>query len=246
MSQNNAKDRLIVALDAPSIEMARDIVTTLGDSVRFYKIGLELLFGGGLELAQELKNNGSGIFLDMKFLDIGNTVEKAVANVAQLGLDFLTIHGVDRKTMDAAVRGRADAKLKLLAVTVMTNLDQDDLTQQGISGRSPADLVLHRAQMARNAGFDGVISSGHEARTIRAQSGKDFLIVTPGIRLAHNGSASDKASSADNDQARIMTPERAIEAGASHLVVGRPITKADNPKDAANRFVRKIETAMSC
>ena len=239
-----ARQRLIIALDAPSITQARELVSTLGDSVTFYKIGLELLFGGGLDLAQELKDNGHGVFLDMKFLDIGNTVEKAVANVARLGLDFLTIHGTDRKTLEAAVRGRGAHDLKLLAVTVMTNLEKADLVEQGIKDKTPSELVLQRTALAQQAGFDGVISSGHEAAALRAQSGADFLIVTPGIRLADT-SAGDSASSTCNDQARVMTPALAIANGASHLVVGRPITQAANPKDAANSFVAQIASAVA-
>ncbi len=257
-----ARNRLIVALDTPTITDARKLVATLGQEVSFYKIGLELLFGGGIELAQELKQNGKSIFLDMKFLDIGNTVEKAVAQVARLDLDLLTIHGTDTKTMAAAVRGRADADLKLLAVTVMTNLDHADLHQQGIYGKTPAALVLHRAALAKAAGMDGVISSGHEAAAVRAQIGKNFLIVTPGIRLAAdtdtdtitkpgadsgaaptNAVSTDAASSAGNDQARVMTPALAIAGGASHLVVGRPITKAADPKAAATQFIAQIASA---
>ena len=233
-----ARKRLIVALDTPSIADARTLISTLGDSVCFYKIGLELLFGGGLELAQELKGNGHDIFLDMKFLDIGNTVEKAVANVARLGLDCLTIHGTDTKTLDAAVRGRGSSDLKLLAVTVMTNLDQADLIEQGIVNKSPSELVLHRAALAKDAGFDGVISSGLEASALRAQVGAKFMIVTPGIRLA------SETNGSDNDQARVMTPERAISSGASHLVVGRPITQATDPKAAADTFVAQIASAI--
>ena len=248
MSIDAARDRLIVALDAPTSDDARELVGALGDEINFYKIGLELLFGGGLELAQELKGSGKSIFLDMKFLDIGNTVEKAVANVAGMGLDFLTIHGTDAKTMKAAVCGRGATDLKLLAVTVMTNLDESDLTQQGVTTMSPAQLVTHRAAMAQACGMNGVISSGHEAPAVRKLTGPDFLIVTPGIRLddqaASSAGTTDSASSAANDQARIMTPARAIAGGASHLVVGRPITKAADPKAAAKRFIAEIASAM--
>ena len=239
------RTRLIVALDAPTIDEARNLVATLEQSVCFYKIGLELLFGGGLDLARELKNAGISVFLDMKFLDIGNTVEKAVANVAQIGLDFLTIHGTDRKTLVAAARGRADSPLKLLAVTVMTNLEKADLEQQGIMDMTPGELALHRAVAARQAGFNGVISSGHEASRIRAQTGPEFLIVTPGIRLDDQNRSAAMGSAGADDQARIMTPARAIAAGADYLVVGRPITQAADPRAAAERFVAEIETAMA-
>ena len=232
------KDRLIVALDMPSIEEARRLVITLGDSVSFYKVGLELLFAGGLDLARDLRHQGKRVFLDMKLLDIGNTVERAVANASELGVDFLTVHGHDAKTLRAAVAGRGHSprkdRVKLLAVTVMTNLTADDLKQQG-SHMNPADLVLHRAQLAYLAGFDGVIASGHEAAKIRAATSPGFLIVTPGIRLP--GGTTD-------DQERVMTPDNAIKAGADFIVVGRPITQASDPKVAAQTFSHHIREAV--
>lgn len=226
--------RLFVALDLPDVSRARALVERLGTSVTCYKIGLELLFGGGLEFAQGLKAAGRQVFLDMKLLDIANTVEKAAANIAALGLDYLTVHGTDRKTLDAAVRGRGQSHLKLLAVTVLTSLDRADLAEQGIQGMGPAELVVHRAKLAEAAGFDGVIASGLEAASIRSAVAPDFLVVTPGIRLP-DGEA--------GDQARVMTPEAAIAAGASHLVVGRPITAAGDPTAAAAEFVRRIAAA---
>lgn len=229
-----AQDKLIVALDFPSHAEARTLVHDLGDTVSFYKIGLELLFSGGLELARELKAGGKRVFLDMKFLDIGNTVERAVSTAAGLGVDFLTIHGHDSKTLAAAVKGRGGAPLKLLAVTVLTSLDAADLAEQGIAS-SPAELVLKRAKLAQAAGVDGVIASGQEAGAVRAAVGADFLIVTPGIRLP-GGSA--------GDQKRITTPEDALQAGANHLVVGRPITAAADPKAAAAAFLAHIGNAI--
>ncbi len=226
-------DKLIVALDLPAYDDARELVETLGETVNFYKIGLELLFSEGLALASELKNEGKRVFLDMKFLDIGNTVEKAVAGVAGLGFDFLTIHGTDTKTMTAAVKGRGNSQLKLLAVTVLTSLDQNDLNEQGIA-ISPRDLVLKRAKLARDSGIDGVIASGQEAASIRAACGPDFLIVTPGIRLP-GGDA--------GDQKRITTPEDAIRNGANHIVVGRPINAARNPVEAARTFLEHLSRA---
>jgi orotidine-5'-phosphate decarboxylase len=220
MTHHNAKDRLIVALDMPGLEEARRLVDTLGDNVTFYKVGLELLFAGGLDLAHDLKHARKRVFLDMKLLDIGNTIARAVANASELGLDFLTVHGHDMKTLEAAVSGRGTSRLKLLAVTVMTNLTAADLTQQG-SRHTPADLVLHRARMAREAGFDGVIASGQEAA---------------GIRLT--GGTTD-------DQERVMTPEHAIAAGADHIVVGRPITQASDPAGAAVTFQNHIHAALS-
>lgn len=235
MSQITAKDRLIVALDMPTLDEAQRLVMRLGDSVTFYKVGLELLFAGGLTLATALKEQGKQVFLDMKLLDIGNTVERAVANASELGVNFLTVHGHDQKTLHAAVVGRSTSNLKLLAVTVLTSLSKDDLQQQG-TALEPADLVLHRARMAFENGFDGVIASGQEAARIRAATGPDFLIVTPGIRMT--GSAMD-------DQERVMTPDHAISSGANYLVVGRPITQADDPYSAAQSFVQHIADAQS-
>ena len=230
---NVQKDKLIVALDLPSTDAARALVDTLGDSVSFYKVGLELLFSGGLDLARDLKRQNKRVFLDMKLLDIGNTVERAVATAATLGLDFLTIHGHDSKTLKAAVKGRGASSLKLLAVTVLTSLDAADLAEQGTS-LSPSDLVLKRARLAHANGFDGVIASGQEAAKIRAASRPNFLIITPGIRLP-GGEA--------GDQTRITTPEDALRAGANHLVVGRPINATPNPKAAAEAFQSHIARA---
>jgi orotidine-5'-phosphate decarboxylase len=235
MTHVTAKDRLIVALDMPTLEEAQRLVARLDQTVRFYKVGLELLFAGGLELAHALKAEGKHVFLDMKLLDIGNTVERAVANATELGVDFLTVHGHDLKTLRAAVAGRGKSRLKLLAVTVLTNLTADDLRQQG-SSLSPSDLVLMRAKLAHEAGFDGVIASGHEAKRIREAVGPGFLIVTPGIRLT--GSASD-------DQERITTPDHAIASGADYIVVGRPITQADDPKGVAAPFIDHIREARA-
>jgi len=233
MSHTTAKDRLIVALDMPTLEEAERLVATLNGTVNFYKVGLELLFSGGLELARSLKAVGKRVFLDMKLLDIGNTVERAVANATELGVDFLTVHGHDLKTLHAAVTGRGNGRLKLLAVTVMTNLTSDDLEQQGCS-MSPPDLVLRRAQLARESGFDGVVASGQEAGRIRNAVGPGFLIVTPGIRLT--GSSTD-------DQERVTTPDHAIAAGADYIVVGRPITQADDPKAVAEAFIHHVRDA---
>ncbi len=233
MSLLAPKDRLIVALDMPSREDARRLVATLGASAGFYKIGLELLFAGGLDLAAELKRQGKRVFLDLKFLDIGRTVSRAVANAANLGVDFLTIHGQDMKTMTAAVAGRGADTVKLLAVTVLTNLSAEDLEEQG-SLLAPGDLALRRAKMARAAGCDGVIASGREAARIRAAVGPDFLIVTPGVRLP--GGAMD-------DQERVTSPGQAIAAGADYIVAGRPITEAAEPRMAAETFVAQMANA---
>jgi orotidine-5'-phosphate decarboxylase len=233
MSHVTAKDRLIVALDMPTQEEALRLVARLDTAVTFYKVGLELLFAGGLELARALKGEGKHVFLDMKLLDIGHTVERAVANATEFGVDFLTVHGQDLKTLRAAVAGRGKSRLKLLAVTALTNLTADDLKQQG-SSLTPAELVQARARLAREAGVDGVVASGQEAGKIRELVGPDFLIVTPGIRLT--GSSTD-------DQERITTPDNAITNGADYLVVGRPITEADDPRAAAGTFIEHIREA---
>lgn len=232
---HTARDRLIVALDMPTQEEAQRLIAKLDDAVTFYKVGLELLFAGGLELARELRRDGKHVFLDMKLLDIAHTVERAVANASEFGVNFLTVHGHDVKTLKAAVLGRGNSRLKLLAVTVLTNLGQEDLNLHGTT-LSPSDLVLRRARMARETGFDGVIASGQEAERIRKEIGPDFLIVTPGIRLM--GSSMD-------DQERVTTPESAISAGADYIVVGRPITQSGDPIVAAESFVHHIREARA-
>jgi orotidine-5'-phosphate decarboxylase len=227
-------DRLIVALDVPTPEEARALIDKIGDAAGVWKIGLELLFNGGAELARELSDSGKRVFIDAKLLDIPHTIERATANIAKMGATFLTVHGHDIKTMEAAMRGRGDSDLKLLAVTVLTSLDKDDLEQQG-STMTPAELVLHRARLRQEAGFDGVIASGQEAARIREETGGDFLIITPGIR---------PAGAEAGDQARVMTPARAVAAGADYLVVGRPITQAADPGAAARAIGDEIEAAL--
>ena len=230
-----AHERLIVALDVPSTDAARALIDKLGSSVGVYKIGLELLFSGGFKLARDLAGQGARVFVDAKLLDIETTVERATAAIARMGARFLTVHATDRKTLAAAVRGRGESGLKLLGVTVLTNLDEADLVQQGID-QSPRKLALHRAMLAREAGFDGVIASGREAATIRDSAGADFLIVTPGIR---------PQGSAKQDQARAVSPGEAIAAGADYLVVGRPITQAPDPRAAAEAIVQEIAEAVN-
>jgi orotidine-5'-phosphate decarboxylase len=232
---SEARDRLIVALDVPSVDEARALIDTLQDSIGIYKIGLELLFSGGMALASELASRGARVFLDAKLLDIEMTVERATAAIARTGAHFLTVHAADRKTLNAAVRGRGHSRLKLLGVTVLTNLGPADLVQQG-TDIPPAELVLHRAMLAKEAGFDGVVASGLEAAVIREAADSGFLIVTPGIR---------PEGGASNDQARIVTPAKAIAAGADYLVVGRPITAAGDPRAAAEAIVAEIGSALS-
>jgi orotidine-5'-phosphate decarboxylase len=229
------RDRLVVALDVPDAEQAKALIETLGDSVGVYKIGLELLFCGGFALAQELARREVPVFVDAKLLDIEATVERATAAIAGMGVAFLTVHALDRKTLAAAVRGRGDSPLKLLGVTVLTNLAPADLIEQGCD-HPLAELVLHRAKLAKEAGFDGVVASGHEAATIRNAAGPDFLIVTPGVR--------PRGADAQ-DQARAVTPASAIEAGADYLVVGRPITRAADPRAAAEAIVAEIDAALA-
>ncbi len=218
-------DRLIVALDVPDALAGLALAEQLGDAVSFYKIGLGMLTGGGLALARELKDEmGKRIFLDMKLFDIGNTVEAAVRGLSAQHLDFLTVHG-DPHVVRAAAEGKGSSDMKILAVTILTSLDRDDLDAGLIKAGDMADLVVERAALAFEAGADGVIASPHEAAVIRAlpeATGK--LIVTPGVRPA----GADKG-----DQKRVMTPGEAITAGADHIVVGRPITQAQDPVSVA-------------
>ena len=227
--------RLIVALDVPSVEEAKALIEALGDSVGVYKIGLELLFSGGFELARELASQGRSVFIDAKLLDIEATVERATAAIARTGAEFLTVHALDAKTLDAAMRGRASSKLRLLGVTVLTNLDRDDLKEQGVD-RSPKELAVYRAMLAQEAGLDGVVASGEEAAALRQALGPGVLIVTPGIR---------PKGAERHDQTRSITPAEAVAAGADYIVVGRPITRAPDPRSAAEAIVREIASALT-
>ncbi|VDC50344.1 orotidine-5'-phosphate decarboxylase [Brevundimonas mediterranea] len=226
-------DRIICALDVPTIAEAAALVARVQDAVGFYKIGLQLFAAGGMDLARDLKTEGRKVFLDWKLHDIGATVEKAAANLADAGCDLLTVHARPQ-VMAAAARGVAGAGLKVLGVTVLTSLTAEDLAADDHS-LSPADLVERRVRQALEAGIDGVVSSPHEAarvREIAVEAGRpDFLIVTPGVRPA--GSALD-------DQARAATPEAALQAGATHLVIGRPITAAADPRAAALAVAESI------
>jgi orotidine-5'-phosphate decarboxylase len=229
------RDRLIVALDVPDADQAKALIATLGDSVGVYKIGLELLFAGGFELARALARSGRPVFVDAKLLDIEATVERSTTAIASSGAAFLTVHALDKKTLAAAVRGRGDSTLKQLGVTVLTNLAPSDLIEQGID-HPLAEVALHRARLAKDAGLDGVIASGHEAATIRQAVGPGFLIVTPGVR---------PQGSEAQDQARAVTPRMAIGAGADYLVIGRPITRAPDPRGAADAIVGEIAAALA-
>ena len=227
-----ADDRLIVALDVPNALAGLELARVLGDTVSFYKIGLGMLTGGGLALANELKQeHGKRIFLDMKFFDIGATVTSAVRGIAQYELDFLTVHG-DPHVVRAAREGAGGSGLKILAVTVLTSLDRQDLDDGLMRAGDLTELTLERAARAFAAGADGVIASPHEAAGIRAlpeAAGK--LIVTPGVR---------PVGSASGDQKRIATPAHALQSGADHIVVGRPISQATNPRVAATAIVQDI------
>ena len=227
-----ADDRLIVALDVPNALEGLGLAKTLGASVSFYKIGLGMLTGGGLALANELKLEfGKKIFLDMKLFDIGATVENAVRGLAQYDLDFLTVHG-DPYVVKAAKQGAAGKEMKILAVTILTSLDRADLDGALIKEGAIADLVTERAGRAFEAGADGVIASPQEAAVIRAlPEAKGKLIVTPGVR---------PAGAALGDQKRVETPASALGAGADHLVVGRPIWKAEDPLAAAQAILAEI------
>lgn len=226
------RDRLIVGLDVADIRQAEKLVNQLGDTISFYKIGYQLLFAGGLEFARELKAANKKVFLDMKLLDIDNTIASAVENIVKLGVDMLTIHAYP-KAMRAAVAAAGQSNLCLLGVTVLTSMDDADLKAAGYSDNAET-LVLKRAKDARLAGMGGIVASAAEARKLRAIIGPDMALVTPGIRPK----GADKG-----DQKRVMSPMDAIRAGASHLVVARPIIKADNPLEAARNILKEMEEA---
>lgn len=226
------RDRLIVALDLANAKAAEKMVAELGETVSFYKIGLELTYGGGLGLAQDLIKSGKQVFLDLKFHDIPNTVARATEQVAEMGATFLTVHAFPQ-TMKAAVGALGGSKMKILAVTVMTSYDDDDLREAGYALRVP-ELVGRRAQQAKAAGIHGLILSAEEVKAMRGIVGPDMRLVTPGIR---------PAGAAVGDQKRVMTPAEAISAGADHLVVGRPVTQAKDPKAAAEAIVAEIAGA---
>ena len=229
-----ARDRLIVALDAPDIAIAERWVAALGDAVTFYKVGMELIYGGGgLALAERLIRADKKVFIDLKLHDIPHTVERATQRIAAMGAYFLTVHAYPQ-TMRAAVAGAKGSGLKLLGVSVLTSSDDADLAEAGY-GLGVRDLVERRARQAAAAGMDGLVSSAAEAKAVRAISPPGFLLVTPGIRPA-GGDA--------GDQKRIATPASAIRDGASYLVVGRPITEAAQPAAAAEAIVREIESAL--
>ncbi len=225
-------DRLIVAIDLPNALDGLALAEKLGDAVSFYKIGLGMLTGGGLALANELiQDHGKRIFLDMKLFDIGNTVEAAVRGLAQFDLDFLTVHG-DPHVVSAAKEGAAGSSLKILGVTILTSLDRSDLDAGLIKPGDVPNLVSERAARAFEAGADGVIASPQEAAMIRAlPEAEGRLIVTPGVR---------PAGAALGDQKRVATPSQALKDGADHIVVGRPVHAAPDPAAAARAILAEI------
>ena len=223
-------DRLIVALDVPDALAGLDLARTLGDAVSFYKIGLGMLTGGGLALANELKqDHGKRIFLDLKLFDIGATVESAVRGLARFDLDFLTVHG-DPHVVRAAKEGAAGSDLRILAVTILTSLDRADLDAGLMRAGDLHDMAVERAARALEAGADGVIASPREAQAIRALPNAR-LIVTPGVR---------PAGAALGDQKRVETPAAALAAGADHIVIGRPVWQAADPRAAAQAILAEI------
>ena len=228
----DARERLIIALDLPTVAAAEVMVSRLGETVGFYKIGYQLVFSGGLPFAAGLIAAGKQVFLDLKLHDIGNTVTKGVESVAQLGATFLTVHAFPQ-TMKAAVEGRKGSKLRILAVTVLTSYDDADLAAAGYD-MSVSELAAARAAQARDTGVDGLVCSAEEAANLRGIVGPGMTLVTPGIR---------PAGAATGDQKRIMTPAKAIAAGADYLVVGRPVVEAGDPKGAADAIVAEIEQA---
>ncbi len=228
------RDRLIVALDVPDIATALNVVSKLGDSATFYKIGYQLAYAGGLALIGDLVRDGKKVFVDLKLHDIGNTVASGVANLAKLGATFLTVHAYPQ-TMKAAVAAAQDSTLQILAVTVLTSYDNADLEEAGYR-LGVTELVEKRARQAQELGVDGLVCSAEEAANLRRIIDPAMKLVTPGIR---------PTGSAAGDQKRIMTPARAIASGADYLVVGRPIIAAADPKVAADAIVAEIAARAS-
>ena len=232
-SKIDAKDRLLLALDVPSAGEAERLRERVGGQIRFVKVGLELYTVAGPEMVRHLVARGLRVFLDLKFLDIEETVRRATARVADMGAAFLTVHA-HRKALIAAVQGRGDSNLGLLAVTVLTNFDTQDLRDMGIQ-RSLEDLVTARAALAEEVGCDGVVASGKEPEAIRAKIGPRLQIFTPGVRPLGKGT---------DDHARVTTPSQAIAAGADYLVVGRPVRDAPDAAAAASDILAEMQAAF--
>ncbi|MGH9565284.1 MAG: orotidine-5'-phosphate decarboxylase [Candidatus Angelobacter sp.] len=230
-----ARDRLIVALDVPTAREARELVSRIGEAAGFYKVGLQLFTAEGPEFVRELAGSGRRVFLDLKLHDIPNTVSQAVKSATELGASMLTVHASGGVAMLQAAAEAAGNRLSLLAVTVLTSMSDEELSQVGVAG-PVQDQVLRLAELARTAGCDGIVASARESEPLRRALGEGFAIVNPGVR---------PAGSQRNDQHRVATPGNAIRAGASHLVVGRPITQAADPAQAAQAIVNEIEQAQS-
>jgi orotidine-5'-phosphate decarboxylase len=226
------RERLIVGLDVPDVGEAEKLVRDLDGVVSFYKIGYQLAFAGGLDFARELAEGGTKVFLDMKLLDIDNTVAKGVENIAKMGVSMLTLHAYP-KAMRAAVEAARGSDLCLLGVTVLTSMDERDLVDAGYE-YDPHTLVLRRAEQALAAGMGGIVCSADEAAAVRKVVGPELAVVTPGIR---------PAGIDHGDQKRVMTPAAAIRAGASHLVVARPIVKAADRRAAAEAILAEMSAA---
>ena len=228
----SARDRLIVGLDVPTVAEAEKVVRTLGEAALFYKIGYQLVFAGGLEFARDLAKDGKKVFLDMKLLDIDNTVAKGVENIVKMGMTMLTLHAYP-KTMRAAVEAAKGSDLCLLGVTVLTSMDEQDMIDAGYE-YDPHTLVLRRSEQALHAGMGGIVCSAEEAEAVRRIVGPDMAVVTPGIR---------PSGSDHGDQKRVVTPAQAIRNGSSHLVVGRPIVKAPDRRAAAEAILAEMQSA---
>jgi len=231
-----ATDKLILALDIPDFEGAKKMIDELGDSVSFYKIGLELLMSNDyFKLISHLKNKDKKVFCDLKLYDISETVARAVKNISKYDVDLLTIHTASREIMSKATQNKG--KMQVIGVTILTNLDEKDLGEMGFDPKiSLQDLALKKTKLALDAGLDGVVASGLEAPTLRQNFGKDFLIVSPGIRLE---------TVTNDDQKRVCDVKTALKNGSSHLVVGRPITRDANPKQAAEKFNALIHETLA-
>lgn len=232
MRESEVKDRLIVGLDVPTLAEAEKVVRDLDGVVSFYKIGYQLVFAGGLDFARELASGGANVFLDMKLLDIDNTVAKGVENIAKMGVSMLTLHAYP-KAMRAAVQAARDSDLTLLAVTVLTSMDRADLVEAGYD-YDPRALVSRRATQALEAGMSGVVCSADEAAAVRGIVGPELAVVTPGIR---------PAGADHGDQKRVVTPSAALKAGASHLVVARPVVQAADRRAAAQAILAEMASA---
>jgi orotidine-5'-phosphate decarboxylase len=228
------KNPLIIALDVDSAAQARDIVERLGGTVDIYKVGMELYAAAGIEFVRELVAEGKQIFLDMKYFDIGETVKRAVAQVAKTGVSFLTLHS-SGAVMRAAVEGRGNNPLRLLAVTVLTSFDQTDLAEMGYTC-SVCDLVAQRVRLATSTGVDGIVCSPLEVAEVRRLAGPKAILVTPGVRSAGAGKG---------DQKRVATPAEALAGGSDYLVIGRQVTRAKDPKAAVLQICDEIRAHVT-